>query len=62
MVPDKEKFKENIQQAEEKYKDEENDEKRMVVAFLHQYLIDDNNKLTKFLLHRRVIGTEEMNQ
>eukprot|EP00957_Ditylum_brightwellii_P008367 633333-Ditylum_brightwellii.AAC.1 len=62
MVPDKEKFKENIQQAEEKYNNKENDEMRMVVAFLHQYLIDDNNKLTKFLPHRRVVGTDEMNQ
>eukprot|EP00957_Ditylum_brightwellii_P073333 5573069-Ditylum_brightwellii.AAC.1 len=29
MVPDKDKFKENIQQAEEKYNDKENDEMQM---------------------------------
>eukprot|EP00957_Ditylum_brightwellii_P000370 28605-Ditylum_brightwellii.AAC.1 len=33
-----------------------------VVAFLYQYMWDDDNKLTKFLPHRRVVNEEEMNR
>ena len=35
---------------------------KKIVAFLYQYLVNIDNKLTKILPHRRVICFEEMNR
>eukprot|EP00957_Ditylum_brightwellii_P109885 8382334-Ditylum_brightwellii.AAC.1 len=62
LVPDKEQFQENVKQTIANYKADNNNEMKKIIAFLYQYLVSDNNKLTKFLQHRRVVCFEEVNR